>query len=55
MCLCGILQAYVSKLSLQPSRIGNHAAILIKLFITLEYVCSHEEQAGKTLMSLQNF
>lgn len=43
MCLCGISQAYVSKLSLQPSVIGNYAAIQIKLFITPEYVCSHQE------------
>ena len=55
MCLCGISQAHVSKLSLQPSMIGNYAAILIKLFITPEYVCSHQEQEEKTLMSLQNF
>jgi len=37
-------QAYVSKLSLQPSMIGNYAAILIKLFITPEYVSLHQEQ-----------
>lgn len=52
--LCGISQAHESKVSLQPTMIGNHAAMLLKLVINLDYICSCQEQAEKTLMSPHN-